>query len=259
VLDSAAESVPDRPPLVRFTLIRIARDLGVSLTTVSRALSGTGRIGGATRRRIQEYVEKLQRETAPALPACMHRMVGLFVPWYSRSYGMQTSIAAGAQEAVRAVCEEKGYAVVYSSFGRREQPTVADELLGCGALAGLILYRTRDEQAIAQELKGLPCIFVHRDLEGTGLNYVGIDFAEAMDLATGHCLELGFRELGLVCGNVSYPSHGGYRAAFLDTIERGGPPPGTPLGGGGRDLRRAGLQGCPENADEKGAARHHLL
>ena len=34
---------------------KIAEDLGVSATTVSRALSGKGRIGQATIDRIQEY------------------------------------------------------------------------------------------------------------------------------------------------------------------------------------------------------------
>lgn len=40
------------------TIDDIARDLGVSKTTVSRAISGKGRIGKATRLRVQEYIEK---------------------------------------------------------------------------------------------------------------------------------------------------------------------------------------------------------
>lgn len=40
------------------TIDDIARDLGVSKTTVSRAISGKGRISPATRSRIQEYIQK---------------------------------------------------------------------------------------------------------------------------------------------------------------------------------------------------------
>ena len=40
------------------TIDDIARDLGVSKTTVSRAISGKGRISNATRERIQEYIQR---------------------------------------------------------------------------------------------------------------------------------------------------------------------------------------------------------
>lgn len=40
------------------TIDDIARDLGVSKTTVSRAISGKGRIGAQTRARVLEYIEK---------------------------------------------------------------------------------------------------------------------------------------------------------------------------------------------------------
>lgn len=40
------------------TIDDIARELGVSKTTVSRAISGKGRISAATRERVQDYIEK---------------------------------------------------------------------------------------------------------------------------------------------------------------------------------------------------------
>lgn len=41
----------------KVTILKLAQDLGLSATTVSRALSGKGRVSEATRQRIQEYVE----------------------------------------------------------------------------------------------------------------------------------------------------------------------------------------------------------
>ena len=40
------------------TIGDIAKQLGVSKTTVSRAISGKGRIGEQTRRRVLEYIEE---------------------------------------------------------------------------------------------------------------------------------------------------------------------------------------------------------
>lgn len=39
------------------TIADIAQELGVSKTTVSRAMSGKGRIGEETRKRVREYIE----------------------------------------------------------------------------------------------------------------------------------------------------------------------------------------------------------
>ena len=41
----------------KITIDDIAADLGVSKTTVSRAISGKGRIGRETRERVQEYIQ----------------------------------------------------------------------------------------------------------------------------------------------------------------------------------------------------------
>lgn len=208
----------DATRFVRHTLTEIARELGVSLTTVSRALSGTGRIAPETRRKILRRAEELQGAAAPPAAPLMKRMLGLFTPWYAVSFGMHTSIATAAQDAVRAVCEPKGYGLVVSSFGNPDRPIMGDELLRSAALAGVILHRTRDEAAIAAEItrRGLQYVFVYRNLEGCGLNYVGVDFAEVVRMAADHCLELGMREIALICGDISYPSQRGYRDAFLE-------------------------------------------
>jgi LacI family transcriptional regulator len=211
------EAGPPAPRFVRYTLTRIASELGVSLTTVSRALSGSGRIGEETRRRILDRAEQLQRSAAASSPPLMKRILGLFTPWYSLSHGVRTSIANMGQEAARSVCENYGYGLVVGSFGNAAKPTLGDEMLRSGGLAGLLLHRTRDEAALAREMagRGIRCVFVYRVLEGQGLNYVGVDFDTAMGLAVDHCRSLGFDRLGIVCGDPAYPSQGGYREAFL--------------------------------------------
>ena len=43
------------------TISDVAEALGVSKTTVSRAISGKGRIGAATRKRVLEYIQEQER------------------------------------------------------------------------------------------------------------------------------------------------------------------------------------------------------
>ena len=42
----------------KMTINDVAEQLGVSISTVSRAISGKGRIGSATRRKVLEFIEE---------------------------------------------------------------------------------------------------------------------------------------------------------------------------------------------------------
>ena len=48
----------DENGLDNITIADIAKEMGVSKTTVSRAISGKGRIGNETREKILKYIEK---------------------------------------------------------------------------------------------------------------------------------------------------------------------------------------------------------
>ncbi len=65
------------------TLDSIAKDLGMSKTTVSRAISGKGRISEETRKKVNEYIQKINyRPSAVARSLAANRTfnVGLVVP-----------------------------------------------------------------------------------------------------------------------------------------------------------------------------------
>ena len=62
------------------TIEQISRDLGVSKSTVSRALSGKGRIGPETRKRIQEYAAQAGVKAAAQKQPERKRCLGLVLP-----------------------------------------------------------------------------------------------------------------------------------------------------------------------------------
>lgn len=211
------------PFLPRHRLGDIAAELGISETTVSRALSGKGRVSQATRDRIIECVRRLDESAQRGnVHPIMKRVIGLFTPWYSTGHGMRTSVSTSGIEVLRGVFEPRGYGVIFSSFGNPRQPTLGDDLLASRSLAGLVLFRTKEEENISAALphRDLPHIFVSRNLHGTNLNYVGIDFPEAIGLAVRHCLDLDFEAIGLLSGDTSYPSHGAYRETFLRLLAK---------------------------------------
>lgn len=209
-------------PRLKFRLAEIAAELGLSISTVSRSLSGAGRISEVTRRKVLAAAQRLHNQSDLAVaPAVMKRLIGLLMPWYGASLGMGTTIASLGQESVRDVCEKAGYGLLYNSFGGPVR-TAADDLLDSGALAGALLYRTKNEERLAQMMRArrVPHIFLYRNLTGTPLNYVGIDFREAMRLAMEHFLDAGFSRAGALLGDTTFSSHAAFEHAFREEAAR---------------------------------------
>lgn len=91
-------------PKRNLTIDDIARELGVSKTTVSRAISGKGRIGAATRDRVQAYIQEHNyrpNATAKALAESRTYNVALVLP-----HAMITQQQSCVHQSMSAICEE---------------------------------------------------------------------------------------------------------------------------------------------------------
>ena len=88
----------------KLTIREIAEELGVSITTVSRSLSGKGRIGPETRARVLEYVNRTGKpapgqtraESDSLILVVPHRFVRLDLP-FLRGRGLPCGGAAGTR------------------------------------------------------------------------------------------------------------------------------------------------------------------
>ena len=87
------------PTKANLTIDDIARELGVSKTTVSRAISGKGRISAATRERVHAYIETHHYKPNASAKSLAER----------RTYNLALALpqdAALVQEALYAVTDE---------------------------------------------------------------------------------------------------------------------------------------------------------
>lgn len=104
-------------PLPRVRLVDVARAAGVSKTTVSDALNGTGRLPAATREHVREVARGLgyrPNATARQLRAGRTRLLGLAAREYVRSPWVYAELAYFSQltTAVTRAALEHGYGVV---------------------------------------------------------------------------------------------------------------------------------------------------
>lgn len=84
------------------TIIDLARDLGISKTTVSDALSGRGRVSEETRTLVAEAAERIGyvgNRAARSLRSSTHGAIGLHIPPIVRNFSFYMDFAFGAAHA----------------------------------------------------------------------------------------------------------------------------------------------------------------
>lgn len=142
----------------RYTIDDIARELGVSKTTVSRAISGKGRIGEATRKRVLDFIEEHDFQpniVAKNLAQSRTGIIGLAIPG---DYSLTE--AAFYQECVAGICEEAskyGYEILLALMENGEM-TQLERILRYKKADGIIVTRGDIDTGIIRMLKqaGIP-------------------------------------------------------------------------------------------------------
>ena len=117
----------------------IARELNISETTVSRALSGKGRVSQKTASLVREFAQKNNFSDPEKKPAPKTKNIGIVFPeGYGdcyRSFFLQCLV--GAQEA----CQRHGYDLLVTSSGNRDNPSL-NRMVFKKKVDGIILART---------------------------------------------------------------------------------------------------------------------
>jgi LacI family transcriptional regulator len=197
----------------------IARDLDVSVMTVSKVVRGCADVGAETRRRVLARIKELNYQpnwVARSLAARRTFMIGLIVPDLMHSFFAE--IAKGVSAAIRPL----GYDVVIcnSEEDSALEASEIDRLLA-RQVDGLILASAQppSEMAVFEriEARGVPCVLVDRRFTDARAPFVGVDHEAIGRLATNHLLERGCRRIAHIAGRQLAPGLGrlkGYREAL---------------------------------------------
>lgn len=132
----------------------IAAALGVSKTTVSRAISGNGRVGAATRQRVQDYVK--EHNYTPSVMArglamrCSYNISLVISKQFS---DFEMPFLRKTMRSVYQVAEDCDYDVLLTLVGENETRPV-ERLLDNRKIDGLILTRTLERDPLIPLLGG---------------------------------------------------------------------------------------------------------
>jgi len=184
------------------TLSDIAKDLNVSVVTVSKALRNQGRISLRTRARVQKRAKELDYRpnlVARSLVTRRTFTIGLLLPDFTHPFFAE--VAKAIAETVR----PRGYHVIISYF--EEDPELerveADSLLS-RRVDGMILASSQSPERLdlfeQLRIRKVPFVLIDRPIDGVRASFVGVDNDAIGKLATAHLIERGCRRIAHLRG-----------------------------------------------------------
>jgi LacI family transcriptional regulator len=203
------------------TMKSIARDLGVSVVTISKVLHNHADISPETRNRVLRRLKEVNYQpnlAARALSTGRTSLIGLIVPDLVHPFFAQVA------KGISARLSSLGYTLIISSseedphLERRE----VDQMIA-RSVEALILASTETEPVSMVKLKerGLPFVLLDRKIPGFHTNFVGIDDVAAGEMATRHLIEIGCKTIAHIGGS-DVSTARDRQAGYLRTLENEG-------------------------------------
>jgi LacI family transcriptional regulator len=202
----------------------VARTAGVSASTVSRVLNARPDVAPATRERVLQAIAEMDyHPNAQAVGLSCRRtgVVGLVVPDVITPFC--TSVIENVQNDLRA----RGYWMLLAANQLHPpeqaslQAGLLEELWRSRRIDGLLVLIPVESslgalRAMARD--GFPSVLIDMQYDSTGLNTIAVDNYQGGYMATEHLLQLGYRDIAILCGPnwmpVSHHRLAGYKAAL---------------------------------------------
>lgn len=195
----------------------IARRVGISQSTVSRALRGDPRVSAATRRRVEEAARELQyvpNAAARSLITSRTNSVALVLADITNPF---------YPELVDVLHDEFGLSglrtVLLNDHSGGSELT---DQLSSGAVDGIVFLSSMLSSPVPRMMagRGLPVILLNRELDDSGLDVVVADNLGGGALAAESLLKLGHRRIGLIAGPSNTSTGRDREAGFRAALER---------------------------------------
>ena len=210
--------------IIPITMKDIARDLGVSIATVSRALKDSPRISAAQRERIQTYAREHNFYPNVIGEALRHskvqpmKIIGVIIPEFVHYYFM--SVLAGIEEEARA----RGYRVMVAQSNERydKEVSICDSFYK-NKVCGIIVSQAKDTKQYEHFQKlmdnGVPLVFYDRICTGVNCSRVVVDDYMGAYTAVTHLIDTGCKRIAFYGSpmnmEISKNRYNGYHDALL--------------------------------------------
>jgi LacI family transcriptional regulator len=204
------------------TIKDIAKALGLSTSTVSRALRDSYEISPETKKIVIEYAQQINYRPNPialSLKEKRSRSIGIIVCEIANSFFSQ------AINGIESIAYDKGYNVIIAqSHESYEREIINLQYLASRSIDGLLISVSSETQNLDHLInlhkRGFPIVFFDRVVENLDTHKVGVDNYKGAYDATSELIKNGHQNIAMVAGSeflsITKERVAGYHQALTD-------------------------------------------
>ena len=204
------------------TIKDIAKALGLSTSTVSRALRDSYEISPETKKKVLEYAEKINYHPNPialSLKERRSRSIGVIVSEIANSFFSQ------AIDGIESIAYQNGYNVIISQSRESfEREVINLHYLTSRSIDGLIVSvaaETKDFSNFKElSARGMPIVFFDRVVNEINTHKVTVDNYQGAYDATSYLIANGYKRVAAIANNeilsITKDRLAGFKAALMD-------------------------------------------
>jgi len=204
------------------TIYDIARELNISKSTVSRALTGHPQVKAETRKAVLELAEKLdyQRNMLSInLISRKSNLIGIVVPEFETSYFPQVIIGA------QAMAQKHGYNIIVSQSNEKFETEVENtKVMLASQVDGILVSITKETRSFEHlkifQRKGIPMVMFNRVADELIVPKVVINDYEAAFGAVEHLILTGKKRIAHLAGPDSLITSRKRMQGYLDALKK---------------------------------------
>lgn len=206
------------------TIYDVAKEAGVSISTVSRVMNGSAKVRDSTRKRVEEAcLDYRPTASARELQAKRSKTVGLIIN-HRPEYFFMNETYANALLGASVTAKENDYRLLLDIS---EDDARVCNLFYEQKVDGFILMGVKKNSELLQELKAGEAPFVlvgsyHEDERG--VCQVDIDDRKTACQVTSYLIGLGHRRVGIIVGSPEYSSSSDRLLGYGQALEEAGIP-----------------------------------
>lgn len=202
------------------TLKQIAKELGISVSTVSRALNGKSVVKEATRQRVAAMAQKYNytpNEVARSLQKSTTDTIAVVLPDISESF-----FGTIVKELERVVARE-GYMIILADTHERatkEQKYL--DMLFKRRIDALVLATVDVSGATVQSFitRDIPVVFIDNVPELDSIDAITVDNVSAGDLAMEYLRDCGHKSIATIIGSMEETTGTERLAGYVNAVKR---------------------------------------
>ena len=207
------------------TLVDIAKQAGVSRSTVSRVVNDNPNVNENVRKHVQEVIQSTgyhPHAAARSLAAQRSWMIGLVLPRSVSNFFIDPYFPRLTQGIAQA-CNQNNYTLgLFLLETKDDEERILPRISRKGLLDGILLQTAPMGDKLIDNLvkSDFPVVMAGRPFNTTDISYIDVDNINAAHQAVRHLVRLGYTRIGTITGlmnsTVGIDRNDGYKKAIRE-------------------------------------------